>query len=139
DYETSIGASDVILTVDIPPELSDLINVPDSINSTRPIQAKFRDRWVPRIGAEVALVDTPALELDARAGYLFENTPAPVQSGLYNLFDTGRHVLSLGAGVVLRDLEPTVDGFVSVDAHFQWSILPERVTLKDSLVDSNGD
>ncbi len=139
DYETSIGASDVILTVDIPPELSDLISVPDSINSTRPIQAKFRDRWVPRIGAELALVDTPAFELDARAGYLFESTPAPAQTGRYNLIDTDRHVLSLGAGVILRDLEPTVDGFLTLDAHFQWSILPERVMSKDSLVDTYGD
>lgn len=139
DYEASIGASDVILTVEIPPELSDLVQVPDSINSTRPIKPGFRDRWIPRVGMEVLAVDTPALELRARAGYFYESSPVPNQMGAYNLIDTDRHAFSVGAGLALLDLEPTVDGFITLDAHFQWSILPQRLMIKESLVDTYGD
>jgi long-chain fatty acid transport protein len=139
DYQTSIGAADVVLTLDVPPELMDFIEVPDSINSTRPIQPGFTDRWVPRVGAEIRAIDTGALELDVRCGYFYESTPIPNQSGPYNLVDTDRHAFSLGAGLRLTDLEPTVRGFLAIDIHFQYSILPERVIVKQSLVDTFGD
>ena len=139
DYETSIGQSDVVLTLDVPPELMDFIEVPDSIASTRPIDAGFSDRWVPRIGLEARALETDALSLDVRAGYFFESTPVPEQSGAYNLIDTDRHALSLGAGLVLTDLEPTVNGFLAFDLHLQYSILPERTMVKQSLVDTFGD
>ena len=142
DYETSIGSSDVVLTLDVPPELMDFIEVPDEIASTRGLtneELGMSDRWVPRIGIEARAAETDALALDVRAGYFFESSPMPEQSGPYNLIDTDRHAMSLGAGLVLTDLEPTVSGFLSIDLHLQYSILPERLMEKRSLVDTFGD
>lgn len=139
DYRSSIGSSDVILTIDLPPELAGVIDVPDSIASSRPIPAGLHDRFVPRVGAEVSAIDDEDLGLSFRGGYYYENTPIPEQTGFANLVDADRHVFSIGAGLALRDLEPLIDGFVTFDAHFQYSFLPERVTRKSSLVDPAGD
>ena len=140
DYEAPLGASDVVLTVDLPPDLAGLIDVPDSINSTRAIDPEFEDRLVPRLGVELTPVRTDALELRTRAGYFYESTPAPAPTArTHNLMDTDRHAFSAGVGVKLTDLEPTVSGFWTIDTHFQFSYLPERVVHKESLVDLYGD
>ena len=107
--------------------------------STRPIPPHFRDRFVPRVGVEHRLVTSETWDLGLRAGYLFEQTPVPDQSGFTNLLDNDRHVFSVGAGVRLTDLEPLVPGYVAFDVHAQWGVIPERQTRKDSLVDRVGD
>jgi long-chain fatty acid transport protein len=139
DYQSAIGASDVTLRIDVPPELESLIDVPDSIASTRFIDAELRDRFVPRFGVEAVPFESDAVRVTGRIGYLYENTPVPEQRALTNLIDNDRHAFSLGAGVALTDLEPTLPGTLSLDVHVQYSVLPERLTRKSSLVDAIGD
>ncbi|MEM9192359.1 MAG: outer membrane protein transport protein [Myxococcota bacterium] len=139
NYRSAIGRSDVELAIEVPPALEETINVPDEITSTEFIPAEFEDRFVPRIGIEGIPVSTEGFELALRAGYLYENTPVPDQRGVSNLIDNDRHAISLGAGFALTDLKPTIQGRLSLDLHFQWSIIPERVTEKASLVNPIGD
>jgi long-chain fatty acid transport protein len=93
------------------------------------------DRWVPRFGIEY----TPTTGLALRAGYVFEDTPIPTQTDFTNLVDSDHHVLSVGAGLRIDDLEPAIGGFVQVETHLSVTYLPEREHVKESLVDPVGD
>jgi long-chain fatty acid transport protein len=138
-YVSAIGSTDALLEIDVPEGLENVIDVPDEIPSTRPIPAEFSDRFVPRMGVELTPVTTDAYELPVRLGYVYERSPAPEQRGFTNLVDADRHVLSLGAGVLLRALEPLITGDLALDAMFSFSHFSERVHEKDSLVDPVGD
>ncbi len=138
-YESPIGFSDVVLTIDVPPELAGAITVPDSITPGVPIPAEFSDRWVPRLGVEYTAHVSDGVALSGRLGYAFEASPAPDQTGFTNLVDADRHVLCVGAGIRLLDLRPFIAGFLDVSAHFQASILPDRDTVKTSAIDPIGD
>jgi len=139
NYRSAIGASTVLLTIDVPPELEDLIDVPDSITPTMMVPAEFEDRWVPRFGAEYRHPFSDTFTLAGRLGYLFELSPAPPQTGGTNLIDSNRHVFSLGLGTRLGMFRPLLPGWVDVDFHFQWSHLPDRDHVKQSPADPSGD
>ncbi|MCS6796971.1 MAG: outer membrane protein transport protein [Myxococcota bacterium] len=138
-YRSSIGSTDARLEIAVPPELRDLIRVPDEIPSTRPIPAGFRDRWVPRAGVEHVVATGGTWSLTARGGYLFESTPVPDQRGFSNLLDNDRHLFCAGLGLRTQALRPTIPGWTAIDFHVQMGFVPERVTRKDSLVDRVGD
>ena len=72
-------------------------------------------------GVEYSAVDSSRYGVDLRAGYVLERSPFPVQSGATNFVDNTRHSMSLGAGLGFRDLEPTLDGSVRIDAHFLYA------------------
>ena len=59
------------------------------------------------------------------AGYLYQPSPVPAQSGVSNFLDGDRQVLSAGAELMLRELG------LSVAAHAQLHLLAERETNKD--------
>lgn len=138
-YESPVGSSDTVLIIDVPPELQDTIMVPDSITAGRPVAAEFNDRVVPRIGVEWTPVRNTDLQLDVRAGYFYENSPAPEQTGFTNLVDTDRHAWSLGFGVDLFGLRPVLPGFLSIDVYAQYGFLPSRTMQKTSPIDPIGD
>lgn len=138
-YVSPIGTSEVLLEIDVPPELGDTIEVPEEIVGGSPIAADFRDRFVPRLGVEATAYDDPQVGVQVRGGYLYENTPAPVQTDVTNLVDTNRHTVSLGGGLTLRDLAPLIDGFVQIDLHLQLSLMERRRMVKVSPIDPIGD
>ncbi|RLB52634.1 MAG: hypothetical protein DRJ42_14290 [Deltaproteobacteria bacterium] len=138
-YQSAVGASSVILTIDVPPSLEDLISVPDSITPGVPVAAEFSDRWVPRFGGEYTEKFSETFSLSGRFGYVYENSPAPPQTGFTNLIDSDRHVFSLGLGTRLGMFRPLLPGWVDVDMHFQWSHLPDRDHVKQSPADPTGD
>lgn len=138
-FKSPIGLSQIVLDIDIPPGLPVDLNIPDEVQGSEPIPAGFKDRWVPRIGVEYGAVRATAWDLDLRAGYFYEKSPMPNQVGLTNFVDTDRHVMSVGAGFALKDLEPTIDGWLRFDAFFQYAYLPKRETIKQSLVNPVGD
>jgi len=94
----------------------------------------FHDTWTPRIGAEYRpdaltlrggrLRLLPAL----RAGFFWQPTPVPEQTGATNMIDNDRYVYSLGVGFTLPDILGGKS--VGLDAAFQHAILAGRTTRK---------
>lgn len=80
----------------------------------------FSPTVAPRAGAEYVF-SFPDAALGIRAGYAFEPTPAPEQTGRTSFFDNHRSILSLGWG--LSADEPF--GF-GIDGFFQAQILHPR-------------
>lgn len=136
-HPSLIADQEIILTADPPPGLG--ITIPDEIVSLPPLPLNLHDTFVPRIGVEVGVLETDAYQLDARMGYVYENSPFPRQTGTLNFVDNDKHTLTLGLGLTMTDLEPTLPGQLRIDAHALYSYLPEREHIKDSLVDAVGD
>lgn len=88
----------------------------------------FHDTVVARVGGEYRLGPFhPAkrlgdLHLDIRAGYSYEPTPVPEQTGLTNFLDQDRHVFATGFGV-RADNPFGLDKSVWLDALFQFHFL----------------
>lgn len=115
------------------------IELPEDVKDTVLDDPGFSDRIVPRVGLEWFL---PILGADGkeglvrvplRAGYVFELSPIPPQTGNTNFVNADRHTASFGAGI-----EVPVVG-LALDLHGAFSILPETVTEKRSPVDLVGD
>lgn len=146
-YESPTAQTSANLQVDLPPGLG--IELPESTKPTKVIPPKFEDRFVPRLGLEYTLgfgrtvkvhgEERPAVQLPLRAGYAYEATPIPQQTGLTNFVDADRHTISAGAGLVLNRPFSVLRGALHIDAYFQASILPERQTLKANAADFVGD
>lgn len=85
---------------------------------------RFHDVVNVRVGAEW----TPRPPLTVRAGWAFEPSPVPPQSGLQNYADADRHVIALGLGV---DLESRGWAPMRIDAHLRWHVLGRQHATKD--------
>jgi len=114
------------------------------------VPPRFRDRLVPRIGVEyrgarvgpprrVHGEDTKLVEIPIRAGYVYEPTPIPDQTGETNFIDNDRHTWTIGTGVTLNRPFDEIPGSLRLDAHASFSYLPERTIVKDSPADFIGD
>lgn len=136
-HPSLIASDTVALSLVLPPGFS--LALPGEIRGRKPIAMGMRDRFVPRFSAEYRAVDRDALALDVRAGYVFERSSFPAQTGATNFVDNDRHSVSLGVGVELRDLRPTIPGSMRLDAHFVYSHLPDRLHAKLSPADPVGD
>lgn len=146
-YESPTAQTSADLQVDLPPGLG--IDLPGSTRPTKIVPPAFEDRFVPRVGVEYTLgfgsavtvhgEQQPRVQVPLRAGYVYEATPVPEQSGFTNFVDTDRHTLSAGAALVLHRPFSVLSGSLHVDAYFQASILPERLHRKQSPADFTGD
>ena len=146
-YESPTAQTSAELDVDIPPGFG--LDLPGSTKPTKVIPPAFEDRFVPRVGLEYTFgfgrtvtvhgEERRAVQLPVRAGYMFEATPIPEQTGLTNFVDTDRHTVSAGLGLVLNKPFSVLAGALHVDAYFQASILPERLHRKASAADFVGD
>jgi long-subunit fatty acid transport protein len=87
------------LVTNLPPGLGLL---PPDDPGTPPPPARFRDRFVPRVGLEREFGLGPASSIAARGGYAYEHSPVPVSQRETLLFDMNRHVFALGGGLRLR-------------------------------------
>lgn len=135
-FQSPVSRSRTTLDVTVPPGI---IELPPNPKPTKVEDPDFTDRIVPMLGAEYRLELDRHLTVPVRAGYIYERSPVPDQTGVTNYVDTDRHVLSLGTGVVWREPGAVIPGNVRFDVHAQWSILPTRVTLKDNPADYVGD
>jgi long-chain fatty acid transport protein len=90
----------------------------------------FQDVWVPRAGVEWRL-PTECVDWSLRAGYAFEPSPVPAQTGLTSFADNDRHVIALGGGARFTALQPTLKRPLRVDVALQWHHLRDRLTIKD--------
>lgn len=149
-YESPTAATKAHLQVDAPPGIP--LTLPADPRPTRVIPPAFRNRLVPRVGVEYVIpvagaprqvrgddLERRLVEIPVRAGYVFESSPVPPQTGLTNFVDADRHTVSLGFGVTLNAPGAVLPGSLTLDVHGQLSILPERVTHKDNPADFIGD
>lgn len=117
--------------------LVDLSTAPPLVLASVPRQ-RFRDVWVPRVGAEHLRRHSERLRSAWRAGAYYERSPVPDQTGLTSFADNDRVVATLGAGVTWGPgtilLAPT-----SLDATLQLHQLVPRETRKDDVAGPTGD
>ena len=90
----------------------------------------FQDVWTPRVGAEWQTRMGRA-DFAVRAGYAYEPSPVPEQTGLTSFADTDRHIVGFGLGLTLRAFQPILTRPVSFDLGAQWQHLASRLTIKD--------
>ncbi len=136
-YESPISETRTTLDVNVPPGV---IELPPNPKPTKAADPGFENRIVPHVGAEYRVeLSRRKLHLPVRVGYVFEKSPVPPQTGITNYVDTDRHVISAGFGVIWEDPGEVLPGDLRLDLHGQYSILPTRVTIKDSAADYIGD
>jgi long-chain fatty acid transport protein len=149
-YKSPTAETTSNLSIMLPPGLP--ISIPPSPKPVVIIPPNFSNTFVPHLGVEYVVpvagalrhlegdpIERRALEIPLRAGYVYEKTPVPAQTGATNFVDTDRHTVSLGAGLTLNAPGSVLTGSLTLDLHGQFSILPERVTLKDNPADFVGD
>lgn len=127
-YRSPVSSTTTEFDAD-PPE-GVVINLPEAPTAPPPKDPRFRDRVVPRVGAEYTLPLGAQLELPLRAGYVYEATPVPPQTGDTSFLDSTRHLLSAGAGVRVGGLDPVLAGGLRLDLAFQWGLLDDREQTK---------
>jgi long-chain fatty acid transport protein len=135
-FEAPVSHSQTTLDVNVPPGLIDL---PPNPKPTVVEEPHFENRIVPRVGVEYRLRVDRHLTVPLRAGYHYDHTPVPDQTGITNYADNDRHAFTFGTGVVLSEPGEVLPGNVRFDVHAEWSLLPTRVTLKDNPADYVGD
>jgi long-chain fatty acid transport protein len=115
---------------------------PPSAPVTAPVTPiDMKDRLVPRLGVEVLAMTGPRVDVLVRAGYAFERSPIPPQTGATNYVDADRHVVAGGAGLRLRvgDGAPELPRELRLDAHAALSAFPRITVAKDNPADLVGD
>ncbi len=133
-YKSPVSHSVTSLTVSLPKSLLPPATKPSAVTNPG-----FADRFVPRVGVEYRFKLRRKLELPVRAGYVYERSPVPDQTGATNFVDTDRHIFSLGTGFVIDHPGAVLPGDLRFDVDAQLSVLPKRVTLKSSPADFTGD
>ena len=77
----------------------------------------LHDTVVPRLGAERRFPLTHSATGHGRAGYFYEPSPLPAQTGPTNLWDNHRHAFTLGYGIELRrPVQLELDSFYQLHA-----------------------
>lgn len=127
-YRSPVSSTTTEFDAD-PPE-GVIINLPETPTAPPPEDPRFRDRIVPRLGAEYTLPLGARIELPVRAGYAYEATPVPPQTGDTSFLDSTRHLLSAGAGVKVKGLGPVLAEGLRLDLAFQWGLLDDREQTK---------
>ncbi|MBI2569860.1 MAG: outer membrane protein transport protein [Candidatus Schekmanbacteria bacterium] len=95
---------------------------------------QFDDTIVPRLGLEWSLFEATRV----RAGYRFEKSPAPEQSGELNLVDNDKHVVALGGSVDLGGDGSFLQGIATIGAFAEYELLTDRTHTKSSADDPVG-
>lgn len=91
----------------------------------------FQDTVSARFGGELRVASGPVADWILRAGYAFEPSPAPQQTGDTNLLDNDRHVASIGVGLALHEVfGQSLPHPLRVDTYGQAQILPSRTHVK---------
>ncbi len=93
-------------------------------------QPHFNDQWVPRIGAELRRHLSAHVDFATRLGYAYEPSPVPKQVGLTSFADNDRHIISIGAGLALKDLISVLPKPLKIDVALQLHDLEPRTTIK---------
>jgi long-chain fatty acid transport protein len=149
-FESPTARTDANLHLVPPPGVP--ITIPPQPKPTQVLPPRFSDRLVPHLGVEYVVPafgaprrvrgfdgPKPGVEVPLRAGYVYEATPVPPQTGVTNFVDTDRHTITAGTGLILNAPTSWMPGSITLDIHGQLSILPQRITSKASAADFVGD
>ncbi|MCC7541795.1 MAG: hypothetical protein IT379_36590 [Deltaproteobacteria bacterium] len=122
-----IVASDVALLIRLGVE-------PSTVQAAFP-DPTYDDILIPRLGASWR-IDLPRRRtLMARAGWWYERSPVPDQTGITSFADNNRHVTTLGGALSFPDF-----GFpFTIEAAFQAHWMVERQTAKVERLSPVGD
>jgi long-chain fatty acid transport protein len=135
-YTNPTARLDVALDLEPPPGLN--LPIPALPPGITPAPARFHDTVSVRLGAEWTRA-LRAHRLALRAGYRFEPSPVPEQTGRdSNFLDCDRHGFSLGAGFRLGGIAAVADG-ISLDVYGSWQALTPRLYRKSDPTDPIGD
>jgi len=102
----------------------------------------FKDTATPRLGFEALALRTDLLNLYCRAGYFYEPSPVPEQTGITNYLDSDRNVFSWGFGVLFKrigkfDLTRKPVSF-DVGISYHWLMNRESRKSPEERVDNPG-
>lgn len=86
----------------------------------------FSDTYLPRVGIEWHPGDW-----SVRAGYAFEPSPVPAQTGLTSFADNERHLVALGGGVRVHPFPSVLPHPMTIDIGLQLHHLRDKLTVKD--------
>jgi len=104
-----------------------------------PVDPRFHDILVPRLGAEVMLADLPTLRVDARLGAWYEASPAPAQTGATNFADGDKLGFGFGVSLAFRDFSDIFPKPLHLDLAGLFMWMPERRHDKADPADATGD
>lgn len=104
-----------------------------------PLDPGFRDILSPRVGGELTVIDSEFAALTLRAGYGYEPTPAPDQTGITNFVDNDKHTLGVGASLVLSNFSDVFPRPIYLDVAGFGLFIPERTYVKHDPADFIGD
>jgi hypothetical protein len=96
----------------------------------------FEDTVTPRVGLEYCAYRGAGVDGIVRAGYFFEPTPVPEQTGRTNYLDANRHGVSCGVGILLKRLfgKDLSEHPVCLDAAAGLHLLERRTSRKGEAV-----
>jgi long-subunit fatty acid transport protein len=95
----------------------------------------WHDTVTPRVGFEVRAYEHPDADLLVRAGYFYDNSPSPPQTGYTNQIDNDRHALATSLGVKWSGVGDWRFGApLTFDLVGQTQYLPKRVAYKNDEV-----
>jgi long-chain fatty acid transport protein len=98
-------------------------------------QPHFHDTLTPRVGAEVTVLSATDANLLVRAGYFYDQSPVPPQTGYTNYVDTDKHAGSAAFGVNWLGVGNfRFDAPINIDVFYQGQYLPRRVHNKNDTV-----
>ncbi len=136
-YKNPTARTIASLEAEVPPGFP--VELPTDVKNTELAAPQFSDRIVPRVGLEWRMPvrgadgSESSIAIPLRAGYVFELSPVPPQTGNTNFVNADRHTSSFGVGIEVPEWG------AALDVHGAISILPETVTIKASPVDLVGD
>jgi long-chain fatty acid transport protein len=106
--------------------------LPVKFQDSEPIDPDFHDTITWRGGVECQAVARPDFDFWLRAGYFYDPTPVPPQTGETNYLDTDRHAVSLSPGFVVRKIgKLPMKAPLVVDLGFQYQYMVPRVFHKE--------
>lgn len=117
-------------------QFNDLVDIPLREEPPKP---HFHDIAIPRVGLEGPLVVFDRSRLRGRAGYSYEPTVAPEQTGRNNFVDSDKHTFSVGLAWDIANLGDIVTKPLGLDLYAALTWLPERTHSKLDPVDPIGD
>ena len=118
---------------------------PRVVNAREIDPLEWRDTWVVRTGFEITPEPRPLnnrfkeIGVVFRAGYAYDPTWIPEQTGLTNFMDSDHHLVSFGAGVRVGDPFNAVEGPVSLDVFLQLQKMAARTHTKDPALIADGE